>query len=280
MESKEIVMLCEKIKKGEVKTLGEDYFFEFKFDGERALILIENHKVSKIINRRGFNIINQFPEFKDSSFEFENGILDSEIIVINNGKTYGDFNEGLSLRTHLKDERKIKERVKKLRAKIMAFDILELNNENLKMKPLTKRKDILVQNIKDNDLIEVVKYYNNFDELWAIVEKEHLEGLIAKHKWVAYENVRSKYWLKIKNWKEEIIEFDGFENAKSEGNPFYKGIILTNREGVRCSCLGGRSEEVEKIIRREGKVKVNCQFLEKTKEGKSRFISFKEVVKE
>jgi ATP-dependent DNA ligase len=272
-------MLCNEISKEQAQQLNQDYFFEFKFDGLRAGIYVENHKISKIIGRYKNNVLKQFIEFQGLTFEFEKGLIDSEIIVVNNGKGYGDFNEGLAFRTHLQNEKEIQERAEKLKAKIMAFDILELNGENLRLKPLWKRKEILRQNIKDNELIEVARQYELFSEVWAIVEQQQLEGLIAKHKNTAYEGIRSSYWNKIKNWKEIVIEFDSYENAKSENNPFYKGIVLTNSEGLRCSCLGKKSEEVKRILQEQGKVKASCQYLEHTREGKARFITFKELVK-
>ena len=270
-------MLAQELKKEEVKKLNGDYIFSPKFDGERGMVFIENGRISKIINRRGKNILKQFIEFKDLTFNFNNGVIDSEIIVVVNGRIWGDFSKGIALRTHLENEREILERSKELRAKIMAFDILNLNGEDLKFKPLIKRIEILEQNIKDNDLIEVVKSYENFDEIWKIVEQYGLEGVIAKNKQVAYESVRSRFWLKIKNWKEKVIGFDSYDIVN--GEKFYKGITLTNKEGVRCACLGKKSDEVREIIDREGKIDVVVQYLEKTSEKGHRFITFKEVVK-
>lgn len=272
-------MLCSEIEKEKGNKLSKDYIFEIKFDGERAWIYVANHKVEKIVSRRGNIITKQFPEFQSINFEFEKGIIDSEIIVATNGKDYGDFDGGISMRTHLQGEKDIQARAGELRAKIMAFDLIELGTESLRFKPLVKRYEILQEKIKDTDLIVLSKWHTNFDELWRIVEIEHLEGVIAKNINTAYEGVRSKFWIKIKNWKEAVVEFNGYEKAESEKNPFYKGIILTNSEGIRCSCLGKKSEAVKNIIDEQGVIKVVVQYLESTQQGKARFITFKEVAK-
>jgi ATP-dependent DNA ligase len=272
-------MLCNEIKKEDVGKLGNDYIFEYKFDGLRGMLFIENHKIIKIINRRNVNILSQFPEFKELTFDMDKGIIDSEIIVVANGKDKGDFNSGLAYRSHLINKEEIEDRAEKLKAKIMAFDIISLNGEEVRFKPLSKRKEILKNAVKDSELIEVSKVYDNFRALWVIVERDKLEGLIAKNIASAYEGVRSKYWLKIKAWKETIIEFDDYEKAESEKNPFYKGIVLKNSENIRCSCLGKKSEEVKKIIEEQGSVKVVVQYLEKGSQGGHRFISFKELAR-
>lgn len=273
------MMLCDEILKSEIAKLDSNYFFEFKYDGERAYIYIESNRISKIINRRGYNILKQFPEFQNLAFTFKSGIIDSEIIVVANGKSKGDFNEGIALRTHIQDGKEIMERASLLPARIVAFDLLELNGENLKLKPLWARKEKLYSNVIPCKNIEVAETFTEFNSLWAIVEQEQLEGLIAKHKNTAYESVRSKYWLKIKNWKEEVVEFNNYEVAESDKNPLFRGITLTNPQGIRCSCLGRKSESVKEMIEQQGSIKVVVQYLEKTKNDKNRFITFKEVVK-
>jgi bifunctional non-homologous end joining protein LigD len=274
-------MLCDEIRKEDVARLKGDYVFSIKYDGVRAFIYIENGIIAKIINRRGFDITRQFIEFNDIRFNFKSGVLDSEIIV-ENGKLGGDFNEGISFRTHLKNDREISERAERLKAKIVAFDIIELNGENLRFKPLSVRLQILKENVRNGDLLCCAETYEDFKQIWDLVEKEKLEGVIAKHKNTAYEGVRSKYWLKIKNWKEMVVEFCGYEVAVSGVGGYYKGITLKDDVGgvgVRCACMGKQSEEVKEIIETQGKVKCVVQYLEVTKDDKMRFVSFRGLAK-
>ena len=273
------MLCCEVSKEQAEKEQSNAFIYQVKFDGIRAFIHIENNKISKIINRTGNNITKQFPEFLELSFNF-NGILDAEVIVVANGKDYGDFSSGISYRTHLKDSADIWARAKNLQAKIMTFDIIELNKEDLRFKPLITRLELLKINVKNNELIEVAKNYDDFKELWIMVEKDKLEGCIRKLKMSAYEGVRSKYQVKIKNWKEEQMEYNAYEVAVSTKGGFYKGITLKNDEGNRVAVMGKKSEEVKRIIDTTGKIKIVQQFLEKTKEGRSRFVSFKEIAVE
>lgn len=274
-------MLCSSITKDYLVNNSnnfKEFLWELKYDGIRSFIYIENHRIAKIISRAGRNITPQFPEFRQLNFDFVSGLIDSEIIV-ENGKEGGDFNSGISLRTHLTDSKEITERSVKLQAKIMAFDFITLNGEDLRFKPLIKRKDILKENIKDNNLLGVVAFYEDYKALWDKVEREQQEGIIAKHRNSAYEFVRSKLWIKCKNFQEKIIEFNSYDTAVSSKGGFYKGITLKNDEGDRVACMGKQSEEVKRIIDERGNIKVVVQYLEKTKEGRKRFISFKEIAK-
>lgn len=267
------MMLCEEVKK-ELWKEDKNYIYEEKFDGERALIYVKDNRIDRLITRRGQSVLAKFPEFKDITFNINKGILDCEICIFSNGRS--DFNL-LSLRTHLKDEEKIKERIN-LKAVIMVFDILLFEDIDLTLKPLIKRKEYLNKAVIENDFIKIVKTYDNLEEIWNIVLKNNLEGVIAKHKFSAYENKRSKYWVKIKNWKEIVIEFDGYENAISEDYGVIKGITLTNKDGLRCACLGEKHKKIKEKLDRGEIVRVNCQYLEKTNDNKFRFLTFKEEV--
>jgi ATP-dependent DNA ligase len=267
-----MLMLCEEEKRDKWKE-NPNYLYEEKFDGERALLYIRNNKIEKIITRRDINVLSRYPEFLSIAFNISNGMIDSEICVFQNGRS--DFNL-LSLRSHLKDEDKIKERAE-IKPVIMAFDILN-NGEDLTMKPLIKRKEFLSKAVVEGEFIKTAKQYETFEEIWKLVAEKELEGTIAKHKNSAYENKRSKYWVKLKNWKEIVLEFDNYENAVSEKFGFIKGITLTNQNGDRCACLGEKHKEVKDRLEREGSVKVNVQYLEKTNGDRHRFISFKEML--
>ncbi|MEK6881091.1 MAG: hypothetical protein AABY22_15840 [Nanoarchaeota archaeon] len=68
------------------------------------------------------------------------------------------------------------------------------------------------------------------------------------------------------------MEFDGYEVNN-------KGITLTNKDGYRVQCAGEQSLNVQQKIDNDGKVKVKIQYLQKTKDNRLRFISYRGMEK-
>jgi bifunctional non-homologous end joining protein LigD len=85
--------------------------------------------------------------------------------------------------------------------KLIAFDLLEIDGEDLRTRPLGERKAKLQR------LLRSVKNGIEFSEHltgagWAVYEhacKLGCEGIVAKRIDLGYESGRSKRWLKIKN---------------------------------------------------------------------------------
>jgi bifunctional non-homologous end joining protein LigD len=84
---------------------------------------------------------------------------------------------------------------------MIAFDLLELNGEDVRPQPLIQRKtwlEKLVSKVRDG--IEFSEHLegDGADIFRAACRLGH-EGVIAKRKDLPYESGRSKRWLKIKN---------------------------------------------------------------------------------
>jgi bifunctional non-homologous end joining protein LigD len=84
---------------------------------------------------------------------------------------------------------------------LVAFDLVELNGEQIRKEPLIKRKGRLQQLVRS---VRSGIEFNDFLEGEGSRIFEHAcklghEGIIAKRKDLAYESGRSKRWLKIKN---------------------------------------------------------------------------------
>jgi bifunctional non-homologous end joining protein LigD len=84
---------------------------------------------------------------------------------------------------------------------LVAFDLLELNGEDVRPQPLIQRKTWLEKLVsKEGDGIEFSEHLegDGADIFRAACRLGH-EGVIAKRKDLPYESGRSKCWLKIKN---------------------------------------------------------------------------------
>jgi bifunctional non-homologous end joining protein LigD len=82
-----------------------------------------------------------------------------------------------------------------------AFDLLELDGEDLRHEPIEKRKELLAD-LLDGSHVSLV-FNECFEEDGAIVYREACklgcEGIVSKRLGSRYRSGRSTHWLKIKN---------------------------------------------------------------------------------
>lgn len=257
-------MLCHTIK-GIDEIDINDYYGNLKYDGERLMAEKVGNKIT-LINRRGIEKGFVYPEIRQGLSHIQGDfVIDGEVIT-----TDGLFNN-LQRRALLRDRRVIEQRTKSLPVKYMVFDVLSIDGHLCLNLPLSQRKDLLTRFNAIN--IEAVAYLegDGIHELWEYVEAQNKEGIILKKKDSLYAFKRSHDWLKLKNFKEQIIEF----TAYYENNA---GLKLTDGFYEVQMAQGDKIKEVKALIDSGKKVSVNVQYLEKTDSGKLRFPSCKEVL--
>lgn len=205
-------MLC---KNGNLDILDSDeYYFEPKLDGTRAL-LVKRGKAIKLINRRNRDITYRYPEFKNISkfIKIKECILDGEIICYNK-KGLPDFNL-LQRREQLDNPFEIELRSIDFPATYVAFDILNKNGKDLSTQPIEKRKKLLSKLIIENKNLQIIFYTEKGKKLWEKITSLNLEGVIAKKKGsLYYKGKRTDIWLKIKYLKTADCVIVGYTTEK------------------------------------------------------------------
>lgn len=189
-----------------------DYIFELKFDGIRAIIFV-NKKEVKIKSRNNKDLTYLFPELQDlSKMVDKNVIFDGEIIAFDNGK---DSFSKIQERLHLKNPEKILKVATKAPVTFIVFDIL-YENKNLIDLPLLERKKYL-KKYKDTDYFIKTKTINKTGILlFESVKKMNLEGIVAKlKKGKYYINARTDNFIKIKNIQRDEFIIGGYEEKKN-----------------------------------------------------------------
>jgi ATP-dependent DNA ligase len=263
IQPKDLFMLCGSITETELDKYKNNNSFlaNEKFDGCRCICV--KNKDNLILFSRGGNIISyKFSEITDELKKIKDDfIIDGEIISYD-----GDFSK-LQRRVATKDLTKIKELQKIISCKFMVFDILSLNNNPLMNKPLSERINVLRSLFNDSESVKMVEY----GEIKPILEKvieNNGEGIIVKDMGGCYESKRSDNWLKYKLFKETTITITGFTE-----NP--KGIRATDNEGNAVQIAGRNADEVKEVLESDGFAHILVQYLQKTKENKLRFISYR-----
>lgn len=201
----------------------ENYIFELKLDGIRAIAYLEKDAVY-IRNKRNKELIDIYPELKSIFKQAKKPcVLDGELVVLNNDGSPNFF--ALQKRSLMTDPLRIELEASKNKVHFVAYDILQLGKDYLTDLPLLKRKEFLAKNIVENDLLAISRYIvGQGIKLFNLTKDRGLEGIVAKEKNSRYEiGKRSKNWIKVKNLVDEDFLICGF-TLDEDGN--IKDLIL------------------------------------------------------
>jgi hypothetical protein len=110
--------------------------------------------------------------------------------------------------------------------------------------------------------------YDDIDNLLAMAIEENGEGIVIKNMDGCYESKRSKNCYKHKLFKETTITITGYEINNA-------GIRATDDKQNAVQISGKQSEEVKFLLDTKGMAIANIQYLEKTKDERFRFPSFR-----
>ncbi len=283
--------------KGDESVLDSNkHIFEPKLDGTRCIA--EIGKSVRLFNRRQKNITKRYPEIVSELKNFENVVLDGEIVCYNNGKP--DFYR-LQQREHIDNDFIIEIRAKLMPATYVVFDILEWNGKEMIKKPLMKRKEILEEIWNNGKHLELIFYTEKGKKLWESIKKIELEGVMAKEKnSFYYPGERREEWIKVKNVKSIDVVIVGYTSLKREisslgmglyddGNLIYVGKVGTGFDEKTMELLKKMLKETSKpcvknyedapanMIWVKPEVVAEIEYLEKTERNELRSPSFKRL---
>jgi bifunctional non-homologous end joining protein LigD len=218
------------------------WVYEVKYDGFRA-ILNWNTNGIEITSRNGKPLLPQFPEIKDFLLKHEKQFkpflplqLDGELVYLEN-PFKANFST-IQVRGRLKSKRKINEEAQLAPCRLMVFDALMISGRQVYSSKYTLRKEVLMNLFKqlnfnnnphpsNDQLLQYINAWDQFDEIWENVILFDGEGIVAKQqKSIWEEGKRSIQWLKYKNWKYVSCFVTAYE--KSNGY-FYTGVY-NNKE--------------------------------------------------
>jgi bifunctional non-homologous end joining protein LigD len=189
---------------------GDDWLYELKFDGYRALAIKDN-KTVRLISRNNKILNSRYPELVNAvgQLPFESIVLDGEIVALDeNGLPSFQKLQNLSVRAA---DRQLS---------FFAFDVLNLESRNFLHLPLTNRKEILKSLLPAASLIRYsFDLHADVETLIREARKSGIEGLVAKKKNSRYESGRrSGAWVKFKLDQEQEFVIGGFRPSGISGD--------------------------------------------------------------
>lgn len=176
-----------------------EWTFEFKYDGVRALVILDGGTV-RIINRNGRDITHRYPDVVEhlQAVPDLRGVFDGEIVCLDeNGRP--DFS-----RIHRRDAQESPKAVavlaKAMPARLVAFDILEYEGADLRLRRYVDRRKYLedLAAVLAGGSVVVPPVSADGETMWKVVADMGLEGLVAKRDDSRYQGRRSGAWVKIK----------------------------------------------------------------------------------
>lgn len=179
------------------------WIVEYKFDGVRTVSYIEKNGQIKLVSEGGLDGTLNFPELHPGLVCLamnHSVILDGEIIVGQGKKGMGRF---ATSRWLAKPPTKI---TRVPDARLVVFDILYLDGENLTARPLVERKAILQELIPPrfhrDYRIEVIEFWGaeEAEDVMDSAKENGFEGILLKKKDSIYSQRPGKNpnWLKFR----------------------------------------------------------------------------------
>jgi bifunctional non-homologous end joining protein LigD len=207
------------------------WWFEVKVDGFRAIAYVENGR-ARIESRGGADWTERYPQITNalSKLHVKTTVLDGEICFLSDdGST--NFQR---LQNALRDGDASK-------LGYVVFDLLYLDGQDLRHRPLFERKAALRKVISDaKPPIHLSEHTEGSgDRLFREACQRGREGIIGKRSDAPYSSGRSKAWVKVKCSKRDEFVIVGFTPPKGKRTGLGAIVVATRPPGgARLSFAG------------------------------------------
>ena len=216
---------------------GPDWVHEVKWDGMRVLADVADGRVT-LTSRTERDVTVAFPELAGLADQFEDMLLDGEIVAMRGG--IPSF-PALAERFHITSHRRAVTLAAANPATLMAFDLLRLYGVDLTQRSLADRRATLERLELAGPYWQVPPTFSDGELLREATRDQGLEGIVSKRLSSRYHpGVRSEEWLKfphrtsasvlIGGWRPETDSTDRL-GAVLVGAPAPEGLRYLGRVG-------------------------------------------------
>ena len=168
---------------------GSGWVHELKHDGYRLQVHIRDGRV-KLYTMNGADWSKRYPRIVEEAARIKgHAIIDAEVVCLDR-KGVAQFD---LLHNRSNDDA----------ALALGFDLLALNGNDLRKRPLVERKMALSKLlIRSKGGIQYVEHADGHGErMFAAVCRLGLEGIVSKRSSAAYRSGPTRTWIKVKNPK-------------------------------------------------------------------------------
>ena len=208
---------------------GKEWIYELKFDGYRSLAILRDGEALLVSrNKKSFNA--RFPEIVAavSGLKVKDAILDGEIVALDerNRPTF-----------------QLLQNYESGPLAYYIFDLLELDGKSWRGRPLHERKaqlEKVLEGVKA-PLFFSANLPGSTKAIWKQIQKQRLEGIIAKRRDSVYEEGRrSGEWAKIKSINQQEFVIGGYTEPRG-GRSHFGALLIGVYEGKKlnfCARVG------------------------------------------
>jgi len=204
----------------------DEWLFEIKWDGYRAITFIEGDRV-RLVSRNQNDLTAQFAELRDvpKFLNAESAVLDGEVVVLDeHGRSSFSL---MQQRTGFRDRGRRVGARPEISILYYVFDLLYLDGYDLRRVPLAQRKEVLAATvIAPSDTIRLSDHFvGSGKALLEAARQRGLEGILAKKRASRYEERRTSEWLKIKI-KQRLEAVIGGYTEPEGSRPYFGSVVL------------------------------------------------------
>jgi bifunctional non-homologous end joining protein LigD len=166
---------------------GDEWLYEAKFDGYRALALKDGARVT-LLSRKGNDLTADYPSVRDAvaALKATSALLDGEIVAFDEA--------GRPSFQHLHHRS-----ARPAAIRYFAFDLLHVDGKDLHREPLSSRRAMLEKMLANADVVFSAELPGSPEDVIQAVTDVGLEGVVAKRRDSPYESgKRSGAWQKFK----------------------------------------------------------------------------------
>jgi bifunctional non-homologous end joining protein LigD len=238
------------------RDFGEDWLLERKFDGERC-VARKKGDVVRLESRTGKDLSATYPEVRSAvaALRARKLLLDGEVVAFEGKQTsFGRLQQRLGVGSPSA------ELVAEFPVVYCVFDLLDLDGDDLKGRPLLERRARLTKAVRTRTALQVSEAWRGDSQRrFAKACRSGWEGLIAKRADAPYSGGRSRDWLKLKcAWEQELV-IGGFTDPGGsrvefgallvgyyeQGRLRYAGKVGTGYSAATLRELGARLRKLE-----------------------------------
>jgi bifunctional non-homologous end joining protein LigD len=195
-----------------------DWLYELKYDGFRALCAVSGRRVA-MWSRNRLDLSARFRGLAAalSRLVVGDAVIDGEIVALDRN---GAPRFQLLQKGH--DDAAV----------LIAFDLLWLDGDDLRGRPIEARRDLLASLLANAPPgLRLAERMEDGQRALEVARRGDLEGLVAKRRGSVYEGVRSRAWLKVKVINTQEVAIVGFTRTKSQRDEIGALLIGVVRDG-------------------------------------------------
>jgi len=195
---------------------GDDWGYEVKWDGMRALVYVD-HGAVRVQSYNERDVTMSWPELSEigTAVTAETALLDGELVATDDAgrPSFGRLQQ----RMHLTKAAEVAARAAEVPVTYVVFDLLHLDGHDLTRQPLADRRRLLDQVLEPGPAWRVSPLHDDGVALLAAADANGLEGVVAKRLDSTYDTGRrTRTWLKVKVRRRQEMVIGGW--LSGEGN--------------------------------------------------------------